>query len=79
MKVLKPNVKDMKSAATCEDIDLTPEQIMELKERDTEKMPIYTESGMKCPVCGGNVMLWEIFCNQCGQRLWENDKWRVEG
>ena len=70
-----------------EDTGLTPEQIMELKERDTEKAPeihknkrssVYT-----CPSC--NLVLinkdekgWFCgehykFCPDCGQRIkWEN-------
>lgn len=88
----KPNkgVKDWQVAdrlGAYENIGLTPEQIMELKERDTEKAPeihknkrssVYT-----CPSC--NLVLinkdengWFCgqhykFCPDCGQRLkWED-------
>ena len=57
-----------------EDTELTPEQIQELKERDTAKAPeVFDGHWYKCPKCGiyagglkGN------FCHRCGQRLkWE--------
>lgn len=78
---------DMNLLREYEDTGLTPEQIMELKERDTEKAPeihknkrssVYT-----CPSC--NLVLinkdengWFCgqhykFCPDCGQRLkWED-------
>lgn len=69
------------------DTGLTPEQIMELKERDTEKAPEIHEnkrsSVYTCPSC--NLVLinkdekgWFCgkhykFCPDCGQRIkWEN-------
>lgn len=77
----------MEKLAAYENTGLTPEQIMELKERDTEKAPeihknkrssVYT-----CPSC--NLVLinkdekgWFCgkhykFCPDCGQRIkWEN-------
>lgn len=64
-----------------EDTDLTPEQIMELKERDTAKTPIKdSDSGVRytddyiCPNCGKHFTGTGIaaFCYHCGQRLkWE--------
>ena len=72
--------------AEYEDTGLTPEQVMELKERDTEKAPEIHEnkrsSVYTCPSC--NLVLinkdekgWFCgqhykFCPDCGQRLkWE--------
>ena len=64
-----------------EDTELTPEQIQELKERDTAKAPVkdtesrirYTDSFI-CPNCGKHFTGVGIaeFCYRCGQRLkWE--------
>ena len=62
--------------ADYEDTDLTPEQIMELKERDTEKEPeVFDGHWYKCPTCGMYAGgLKGNFCHRCGQRL----KWEVE-
>ena len=64
-----------------EDTELTPEQIMELKERDTAKVPTkVSDSGVRytddyiCPNCGKHFIGTGIaeFCYHCGQRLkWE--------
>ena len=64
-----------------EDTELTPEQIMELKERDTAKEPTKdSDSGVRytddyiCPNCGKHFTGTGIaeFCYHCGQRLkWE--------
>lgn len=65
-----------------EDTGLTPEQIMELKERDTAKTPEkvsnsnvrYTDDYI-CPNCGKHFTGTGIagFCYHCGQRLkWED-------
>lgn len=72
--------------ARYEDTGLTPDQIMELVERDTAKAPIKdTDSGMRytddyiCPNCGRHFTGTGIseFCYHCGQRLkWED--WHVE-
>lgn len=63
-----------------EDTGLTPEQVQQLNERDTEKKPIeincskdfngnvYAMSG-KCPNCNGVVSGRMRFCDECGQRL----------
>ena len=67
--------------ADYEDTGLTPEQIQELKERDTAKAPVkdtesrirYTDSFI-CPNCGKHFTGVGIaeFCYRCGQRLkWE--------
>ena len=65
-----------------EQTGLTPEQIMELKERDTPKIPQYEGDGYAdgkmvydiwiCPNCGAK---YEVdyddydFCHDCGQRI----------
>ena len=64
-----------------EDTDLTPQQIAELKERDTAKTAIITgynrAIGCKvgeCPKCGTMSRNYMNFCNECGQRLkWEEE------
>ena len=64
-----------------EDTRLNPEQIMELKERDTAKAVIITgynrAVGCKvgeCPKCGTMSRDYMNFCNECGQRLkWEEE------
>ena len=57
-----------------EDTGLTPPEIMELKERDTEKTPEeFDAHWYKCPTCGKYAGgLKGNFCYNCGQRLkWE--------
>lgn len=71
----------MRRLSDYEDTGLTPEQIRELKERDTAKAPIKdTDSGVRytddyiCPNCGRHFTGTGIaaFCYRCGQRLkWE--------
>lgn len=70
---------DFYEAVSCleeyEDTGLTPEQIMELKERDTAKAPEeYDGHWYKCPRCGKYAGgLKGGFCHVCGQRLkWED-------
>ena len=66
--------------ADYEDTGLTPEQIMELKERDTAKAAIITgynrAIGCKvgeCPTCGAMTRDYLEFCSECGQRIkWED-------
>ena len=58
-----------------EDTGLTPEQIRELKERDTAKDPEeFDGHWYKCPTCGKYAGgLKGNFCHVCGQRLkWED-------
>lgn len=58
-----------------EDTGLTPEQIRELKERDTAKAPVPSPvgtDGMVCPSCGNKALPWDRFCGECGQRFWED-------
>ena len=56
-----------------EDIDLTPEQIRELKYRDTAEIITEEESyGVKfysCPICNEPVHEKDNFCCKCGQRM----------
>ena len=54
-----------------ENTGLTPEQIMELKERDTAKDPEeFDGHWYKCPTCGKySGGLKGNFCHVCGQRL----------
>ena len=64
-----------------EDTDLTPEKIVELKERDTAKavqkvdeQPYFRKHfhDYVCPVCHKKIELRWKFCGHCGQRLkWE--------
>lgn len=64
----------MKRLLEYEDTDLTPPEIMDLKERDTAKAPEHapTGYGMICPVCGNLVQLWQKHCGGCGQKLRED-------
>nr|DAF85678.1 MAG TPA: Thaumarchaeal output domain 1 [Siphoviridae sp. ctYcY12] len=59
-----------------EDTGLTPSEIMELKERDTAKVPEPAPlgmDGMVCPACGKKALPWDRFCGECGQRFWEDE------
>lgn len=73
-----PEKKDelVKALAAYENTGLTPDQIMELKERDTPKEPEQFDGHWyKCPACGKYVGgLKGNFCHMCGQRL----KWRED-
>ena len=75
-------LKAMREVLEHLDTGLTPEQIMELKERDTAKAPEkvsnsnvrYTDDYI-CPNCGKHFTGTGIagFCYHCGQRLkWED-------
>lgn len=57
-----------------EDTGLTPEQIRELKERDTAKTPVISSMFYVCPACGcaRSIRQKHKFCHECGQRIkWE--------
>ena len=63
-----------------ENTGLTPEQIMDLKERDTVKAPIDADEDygfFTCPSCGEAIYASDDFkshkfCPNCGQRIkWE--------
>lgn len=58
-----------------EDTELTPPEIMELKERDTAKEPkVFDGHWYECPTCGMYAGgLKGSFCHRCGQRIkWED-------
>lgn len=63
-----------------EDTGLTPDQILELKERDAAKAPIDADEDygfFTCPSCGEAIYASDNFeshkfCLNCGQRI----KWR---
>lgn len=59
--------------ARYEDTGLTPEQIRELKERDTGVNPISSDGWDMCGICGEYLMPSDSFCSECGQRIkWED-------
>lgn len=67
---------DMNLLRDYEDTGLTPEEIIELKERDTAKSPAEADEDFgyfKCPSCGTNIIADDFndhkFCLNCGQRL----------
>lgn len=70
----------IKCLSEYEDTGLTPQEIMELKERDTAKPPIDIEDNygfFVCPSCGNSIYASDDFeshkfCLNCGQRVkWE--------
>lgn len=70
----------MKHLFEYENTGLTPEQIADLKERDTAKPPIDIEDNygfFVCPSCGNSIYASDDFeshkfCLNCGQRI----QWR---
>lgn len=71
---------DMNLLRDYEDTGLTPEQIMELNERDTAKAPVDIDDDFDMYVCPNyNMAIGTIgdkkshkFCLNCGQRIqWE--------
>ena len=52
-----------------EDTELTPEQIIELKERDKPRKIELNAGAPTCPVCGRRVVRCYDFCPDCGQRM----------
>lgn len=67
---------------TYEDTGLTPEEIMDLKERDTAKeiqkvdeQPYFRKRfhSYICPVCHKKVEFGWLFCGHCGQKLKKKD------
>ena len=81
---LNKGVKEWQAAdrlGIYENTGLTPEQIMELKERDTAKAPIDADEDygfFTCPSCGEAIYASDNFeshkfCLNCGQRIkWED-------
>lgn len=73
-----PEKKDelVKALAAYENTGLTPDQIQELKERDTPKEPEQFDGHWyKCPACGKYVGgLKGNFCHMCGQRLKQREE-----
>ena len=65
------STKICEKLAEYEDTGLTPEQLLELKDRDTAKVPEeFDGHWYKCPTCGGYAGgLKGNFCHRCGQRL----------
>ena len=73
--------KQIEELKLYEDTGLTPEQIMELKERDTAKASMDADENLeyfKCPNCGMTIYASDDleshhFCLNCGQRIkWED-------
>ena len=77
------NLQVVQHLGQYEDTGLTPEQVQQLKERDTEKRVDISSrceehTHYKCPTCG-NILMTEYkgyrigriteFCDKCGQRL----------
>lgn len=71
----------IKCLSEYEDTGLTPQEIVELKERDTAKPPIDIEDNygfFVCPSCGNSIYASDDFeshkfCLNCGQRIkWED-------
>lgn len=61
-----------------EDTGLSPEEIMELKERDTAKKTELINGGTPvCFVCGAKVFAHFVFCKECGQRI-KNTSFELE-
>ncbi len=80
---LNKGVKEWQAAdrlGAYENTGLTPQEIMELKERDTAKAPIDVDEDygfFTCPSCGEAIYASDDFeshkfCLNCGQRIkWE--------
>ena len=63
------SLKVCETLAAYENTGLTPEQVMELKERDTAKKIEINAGIPTCPVCGRRIVKCYDFCPDCGQRL----------
>jgi len=66
--------KAIKILSDYEDTGLTPPEGTALKERDTAKKPVLGPDEMVCPACGNKAYPWNKFCDECGQRLWEDER-----
>lgn len=86
---LNKGVKEWQASdrlGTYENTGLTPEEIMELKERDTAKAPeeihdAFGDGRLVCPHCRNSVINYfnrsrpPQFCMICGQRItWEEGR-----
>lgn len=83
LESLRQGIKDIRVAMLYEDTGLTPQEIMELKDRDTAKAPeesrdAFGDGRLICPNCRNSVINYfnrsrpPKFCMICGQRLqWE--------
>lgn len=69
LESLRQGIKDIRVAMLYEDTGLTPEQIMELKERDMPKKIEINAGIPTCPVCGRRIVKCYDFCPDCGQKL----------
>lgn len=59
--------------ARYEDTGLDPEQIQELKERDTGVKPVSSDGWDMCGNCGEYLTPSDSFCSECGSRIkWED-------
>ena len=84
LESLRQGIKDIRVAMLYEDTGLTPQEIRELKERDTAKAPeeiqdAFGDGRLICPNCRNSVINYfnrsrpPQFCMICGQRLqWED-------
>ena len=52
-----------------EDTGLTPEEILELKERDKPRKIEINAGVPTCPVCGRRIVKCYDFCPDCGQMI----------
>lgn len=56
-----------------EDTGLDPEQIRELKERDTGVKSVFSDGWDMCGNCGEYLTPSDSFCSACGSRIkWED-------
>lgn len=56
-----------------EDTGLDPEQIEELKERDTGVKSIFLDGWYMCANCGEHLLPSDRFCSECGWRIKRED------
>ena len=69
---LNKGVKEWQAAdrlGAYENTGLTPEEIMELADRDNTRKVELNAGVPICPVCGRKVVKCYDFCPDCGQRL----------
>lgn len=68
-------LKEMQDIVNILDTGLTPDEINEMRERDTAKAPEKLSGyWLKCPSCGLHIgRMEDNFCPECGQRLKRED------